>query len=137
MGAPILSDLTPENMKLIGELVAIAPGSLGNSTPAAWLNPNYVTGVDQGNAIVGVTVTFTVIALIAVCLRVYARASPKERALGLDDFTIIPAMVSSLKCLLKINHMQDISLILSGFCHCHGNLQCLGCLPRWCWQAQL
>jgi hypothetical protein len=88
MGAPILSDITPENAQLMAELAAIAPGSLGTSTPPGWLNPNYVTGADHGNSIVGVTVTFTALALIAVCLRLYTRATQNERRLGLDDFTM-------------------------------------------------
>jgi hypothetical protein len=121
MGAPILSDLTPENIQLLAELAAIAPGSLGNSTPPGWLNPNYVTGADHGNSIVGVTVTFTGIAIIAVCLRIYTRATQKERPPGLDDFAIVPAMVSP-KCPLKINPLKEISSLLSGFCHCHGSL---------------
>jgi hypothetical protein len=97
MVAPILSDLTQENVQLITELTAIAPGSLSNSTPPGWLNPNYVTRVNQGNSIIGVTVAFTAIAFIAVCLRIYTRATQKERSLGLDDFTIVPAIVSPPK----------------------------------------
>jgi hypothetical protein len=94
MVAPILTGLTPENIQLIAQLDAIAPGSLGGSTPPGWLNPNYVTGADHGKSIVGVTITFTALALVAVCLRLYTRATQKERSLGLDDFAIIPAMVS-------------------------------------------
>lgn len=108
MVAPILSDITPENVQLMGQLAVIAPGSLANSTPPAWLNPNYVTGADQGNVIVGVTVTFTVIAFIAVCIRLYTRATQKNRSLGLDDFTIVPAMVSP-KCPLKIDPLRELS----------------------------
>ena len=96
MAPPLLSDLTPELTKLMTELIAMAPAgaSLQSSAPPDYFDPGYVPRVNHGNDILGVIITFTIIAFITVCLRIYARATQKNRALGLDDFTIIPGMVS-------------------------------------------
>jgi hypothetical protein len=94
MGPPLLSNLTPENEQLLSELIALAPASLANSTPPGWFDPDYVPRVDKGTAIFTVAVTATVLAFIAVCLRVYTRATQKDRPLGLDDYAIVPGMAS-------------------------------------------
>jgi hypothetical protein len=113
MGPPLLYNLTPENQQLLAELAALGSSSLTNSTPPGYFDPDYVPLVNLGSTIVGVTISFTVIALIAVCFRVYTRTTQKERPLGLDDFTIVPGMVSLTEILRK----KELKL-LPGFCYC-------------------
>ena len=89
---PPTPSLSPADLQLMQELAAMAPPSQANFTPPALLDPNYIPP-DRGGVIIGVSVATMVVAFVAVCLRLYARATQKEKKLGLDDYTIIPAVV--------------------------------------------
>jgi hypothetical protein len=87
------SKLSPEDLQLLQELAAMTPPSQANFTPPALLDPHYVPP-SQGGVVIGVSVATTALALITVCLRVFARATEKKVGLGLDDYTIVFAIVS-------------------------------------------
>lgn len=87
------SNLSPADLQLLQELAAMAPPSQANFTPPALLDPHYVPP-SRGGAIIGVSVATTALALISVCLRIFARATEKKTGLGLDDYTIVFAVVS-------------------------------------------
>jgi hypothetical protein len=87
------STLSPQDQQLLQELAAMAPPSQANFTPPALLDPHYVPP-SQGGVIIGVSVATTALAVIAVCLRIFARATGKKLGLGSDDYTIVLALVS-------------------------------------------
>jgi hypothetical protein len=88
----ILSAMSPEDWQLLLDLIALAGPSQANFTYPALLDPNYVPP-SKGGAITGVSISTTVLAFIAVCLRIYGRATQKNNRVGLDDLTIISALV--------------------------------------------
>jgi hypothetical protein len=97
MAPPMMSDLTPQTEALMTFLLSkLPPGdtSVQSSFPPNYFDPSYVPGEGRGDMIMGVTIAFTAVALIAVCLRIYTRATQKTNGLGLEDAAIVPAMVS-------------------------------------------
>ena len=87
------SDFSPENQELLRGLLAMLPPGTTFKTPPSWTDPNYVPSVNRSNSIIAVAVISTVIPFVAVCLRIYTRATQRNTALGLDDLMIVLGMV--------------------------------------------
>lgn len=72
--------------------IYVTPGSLP-SKMADHPPPNYVNPETRQPELLGVQISMTVVADFIVCLRLYTRKHLKG-AFGLDDWTILAAMVS-------------------------------------------
>lgn len=80
---------------------------------------------DRGPGLIACMAITTTAALLAVCLRIYVRASLVQR-LGMDDWTIVLAMVEAPT--LKRKNAQLIALVCLGLCYRHiGNRCRQGC----------
>jgi hypothetical protein len=105
--------MSPEDWQLLLDLIALAGPSKANFTFPALLDPNYVPP-SKGGVITGVSISTTALAFIAVCLRIYARATQKNNRLGLDDLTIVSALVCTqglkLQICMQSADCGDISL---------------------------
>ena len=63
-----------------------------HGAPTGPLPPNH----DRGAAVLGVDLTFVILAVLLVCVRIYVRARI-VKSVGLDDLFIVLATVGSIR----------------------------------------
>jgi hypothetical protein len=88
--SPPTQTLSPQDAAVAQALAALAPPGF---MPPSLLSPNYVPP-DWGPQIVAVTVTFTIVAVITVALRLFLRVFHRNQRVKWDDYLIVPAIVS-------------------------------------------
>jgi hypothetical protein len=89
--SPPAQTLSPQDAALAQALAALGPPGF---TPPSLLNPNYVPP-DRGPQVIAVTITFTIVAVIIVALRLYLRVFHRDQKVKWDDYLIVPAIVRS------------------------------------------